>query len=97
VCFVLLGVVVFCLDLDPFFFFFSCSLVGCFSFIYLFILKGHTSSSSLCLKQMPASCLSPLLLKFIFKRKKKKTDLIIWYESSPLLLKFIFQRKKNLT
>jgi len=28
--------VVFCLDLD-FFFFFSCSLVGCFSFTYLFI------------------------------------------------------------
>jgi len=26
--------VVFCLDFDPFFFF-SCSLAGCFSFIYL--------------------------------------------------------------
>jgi hypothetical protein len=31
----LLGVI-FCLDISPFFFF-SCSLAGCFSFIYLFI------------------------------------------------------------
>jgi len=43
----LLGVV-FCLDFDPFFFFFSCSLVGFFSFIYyLFIYLFITSSEAL--------------------------------------------------
>jgi hypothetical protein len=35
VCSMLSGVV-FCLDFDPFFFFFSSFLVGCFLFTYLF-------------------------------------------------------------
>jgi hypothetical protein len=32
----LLGVII-CLDFDPYFFFFSCFLAGCFSFIIIFL------------------------------------------------------------
>ncbi len=60
----LLGVI-FCLDFNPFFFF-SCSLAGCFSFIYLFINLFWTCALPWLVWCMNATALYWVLFSFLF-------------------------------